>query len=322
MTDWQSLDTPYRIPGPAGGHDWRGTLFADSGYARETRAARSGTISHLANNKASSSKFHGGAWYEALCELGVITNKKPSPRSENKQTSGRKTLSESVALLQAYSLASDVYKAERLVVEIDALSHVGKDVSVTLADPTGTIAGTLHSSAMEAHKEVIRAGCVLVLVKLTAITYAESQSVGFRVDPTAGVHVSIHLSNVENVFPATTEHAWTIQDPLASYEKTARNPRMYPQQRPIKRSRVMSQSLQHRPSPAPANVRNGYGKSTSVRQPFRVRSPVNPPVLSCGSAHYQPRIASSYNVSRLAHVTGTSEGFVAVLASVRPLCAY
>lgn len=97
---------------------------------------------------------------------------------------------------------------------IDHFSHVGKDASVLLRDPTGAIAGTLHAEVLAMYKKLER-GVVIVLRDVHAMYLGGVTEVD-------AVHVSIQLCHVGEVHVG---HMGCVQvDGVDVYTRLAKHP--------------------------------------------------------------------------------------------------
>lgn len=191
--------TPYSIPGPAG----------------LPRGAPRAAAATPAAPRPANTRFATPTWAAALAGL-------------------RPPLITSLALLRARALAGDPSKAPALPVLLAALTRVGKDAVVTLADPTAALPATLHAAALEEHGSALRPGAVLVLTDVCAAAAPrDRRASGFRQDRAAGVEMSVHPSNITSVVePDADAAAPPPADPLLAYTPDARAPLPLPPRSP------------------------------------------------------------------------------------------
>lgn len=231
---------PYQIPGPAGG-----TL---------SQAPSQLTLPP----KSSTRHFQTFPWQAALQHVQAPPH-------------GPALLSSSIALLRSHALSDRFQRLSNLPVLLDALSWVGRDASVTLRDPTGSIRATVHAEVFSKHKAGIEIGAALLLSGVAAVAYLERRPTGFRRDEGESLHVSIQACHVIKLFPVGCSRVGTTpHDPKQSYEPGVRKPPVVrrpptrrqthslppPPQRPPLRQRTEPQQVR-RPVSADENFANG-----------------------------------------------------------------
>lgn len=232
---------PYQIPGPAGG-----------------------TLSQVPSQlplplKSSTTRlFQTSPWQAALQHLQAPPH-------------GSTLLSSSIALLRSHALSDRFQRLSSLPVLLDALSWVGRDASILLRDPTGSIRATVHAEVFSKHKAGIEIGAALLLSGVAAIAYLERRPVGFRRDEGESLHVSIQACHVMKLFPVGCACAGAIShDPKQSYEQRVRKPTVVrrpstPRQSPPMPSLPQRPPLQQRVEPQPP--RRSFSRGANM--PYR-----------------------------------------------------
>lgn len=231
---------PYQIPGPAGGPSYATPSQARNAPAAKSEAAR---------------RFRQPAWQVLLSQIFA------PPYGNNSLTS-------SIALLRANALSHRFTRLPRIPILLGSLSWVGRDASVTLLDPTGTIRATIHAAVFEEHRTGIEPGSAMLLDGVAAVCHAERRPSGFKVDQDEGLHVSVQPCHVKAVIPVGADmpasplrHA---SDPKDSYNTAVLSPPIVrrPSTRLARRPQPTRAPL--RPRAEPANIqrnrRPDYGR--------------------------------------------------------------
>lgn len=251
---------PYRIPGPAGfgishtANRSRAGSQAANGSQTPSAPTQSHSLISSASERAHAARarpFDTPAWHALL-------------RSNELCPYGGKLLSSSVALVKNNAL-NGVFTKSRLAVRVERMNFVGKDASVTLADPTGIIVGTLLAEIFTNRKSGVEEGAVLMLKGVSAIMFQERRVAGFRANLNDALHISIQSANVERVFGICDDMELPRKEGILPYQATALvEPKVSQQALRRQRStpatprRPLSR-VPHRPS----SVHNGMHRSSN-----------------------------------------------------------
>lgn len=191
---------PYHIPGPAGfgispvpNRSALGSRTS-TGNGATGSLAPSDAENRITENGAAVARarpFDTPAWHALL-------------RTYELRPYGSEFLASSVALVKNNAM-SGVFTKSRLAVRVERLSFVGKDASVTLADPTGAVVGTMLAEIFADRKSGVEEGAVLMLKGIAAIMYPERRVTGFRANLNEAMHISVQSANIERVFAASDD---------------------------------------------------------------------------------------------------------------------
>lgn len=183
-SDGRQSALPYHIPGPAG------FGFGQAGARTGVDATASQAVRHETRERAR--PFDTRAWHALL-------------RACSLRPYGSGVLSSSVALVQSEALRQEAIETARLAVRVEKMSWAGKDAVVTLADPTGSIGGTVLCEVFSDRKCVIEEGSVLLLKNVTVQYYRDRSQKGFHADETVELQVSVRRKNIERIFGEVDE---------------------------------------------------------------------------------------------------------------------
>ncbi len=199
---------PYPIPGPAG--VFSSTRSGSEGCAGTERSlVDTTTRKPRARSSGSNSlkSFDTTGWHALLLAYDL-------------RPYGPDLLSSSIALIKSNAFRGN-FQRLRLAVRVEKMHFVGKNASVTLADPTGTIVATVLAEVFEDRKCGVQEGAVLMLESVTAIMYPERKPAGFYINLDAALHMSIQSSNIVHVFSEADELEVERKELIMSYSEEA-----------------------------------------------------------------------------------------------------